>query len=181
MLEIEMENWYQLDEQDRIIEVSPHFDRFSSENGGPADLSRQVIGRSLWDFVKGDTLKMLLQLTLQRAQQGVVCLKMRCDAPHQLRLLEMLVTPDRRVGFTPLKVEQRLPGPDPKGAIEPITMCAWCNTFETEQGWLPLEQASAFLPLLYDSQREISHGMCPPCEESFDTGTPAHLEEGFRH
>lgn len=170
--------WYQLDENDRITEVSSGFDEFARQNGGVPNFSRQVLGRSLWDFVQGKALRLLLDMTFKRAQQGTVRLPIRCDSPDQLRLLEMQVTPERRVSFASIRQESRV-YPMEVGLDTIVCLCSWCNTFETSQGWLPLEQACQHLGLLQGPQ-EISHGMCPLCEQAFETLDSSHLQGGFR-
>ena len=168
----EMDYWYRLDNQDRISAVSENFDQFSRENGGPDGLSRQVLGRSLWDFVEGEDLRVFLKSILERAERGTVCLPMRCDSPGQLRLLEMQVTPDRQIHFLELKLRDR---PMPPEEDKLVTMCSWCNTMETEVGWFPLDLMTHFsVP-----SEKITHGICPQCEAAFENGEFDHLENGF--
>ncbi|MFN8610918.1 MAG: hypothetical protein U0931_25475 [Vulcanimicrobiota bacterium] len=174
-----MENWYQLDRQGRIIEVSPHFDSFSRENGGPPTLSRTVLGRPLLDFVSGQPARTVIQMLLKKAEQKIVRVPMRCDCPRELRLMEMTITPDFLVSFLTIeKGPRRSSGPEPEGRL--ISLCSWCNTFQTAQGWLPLEQAANLLQLLVNPPEDISHGMCPTCVEAFESEHFDHLGQGFQ-
>ncbi|MBN9420684.1 MAG: hypothetical protein J0I12_34885 [Candidatus Eremiobacteraeota bacterium] len=167
-----MDYWYRLDSQDRISAVSENFDQFSRDNGGPEQLSREVLGRPLWDFVEGEDLRVFLKSILERAQQGTVRIPMRCDSPGQLRLLEMQVTPDRQIHFLELKLRDR---PEAPAEDRLVTMCSWCNTMETEVGWLPLDLMAHFsVP-----SEKITHGICPQCEVAFENGEFDHLESGF--
>lgn len=174
-----MDTWYQLDTQRRITDVSPNFDCFSRENGGPPDLSRSVIGRPLCDFVTGESTRHLLQMLITQAEKGTVRVQMRCDSPHELRLVEMQVTPQLRVTFSTLKTQARRSsqGWQPETLIK---LCSWCNTFETPQGWLTLEQAANLLNLLDGPSRDLSHGICPQCDSAFEEDDFGYLDQGFQ-
>ena len=104
---------------------------------------------------------------------------MRCDSPLELRLMEMTVGPpdpenQRKISFRELATQ---PAPQPSQEDPDClqTLCSWCNTFQTEKGWLPVDQAAPLLGLLSQRIRPITHGICPLCLEAFETGVFDHL------
>ena len=106
---------------------------------------------------------------------------MRCDSPQELRLLEMRVDPpispnaERQVWFRELSTQT--PAPLAEADPESLqTLCSWCNTFETDQGWLPVERAAGLLGLLSQRARPITHGICPRCVAGFETENFNHLQ-----
>jgi hypothetical protein len=181
--------WYLLDEHDRIVEVGGDFDRFASENDGPHCQASQVVGQSLWSFIQGAEVRHLLRLLLQQAEVGSVRVPLRCDSPHELRLLEMEIVaqpPHRLVRFQPVLTQPN----DPYNAPEParlVTLCSWCNNVEVANGithWLPVDQAAQALGLLVRQPQGITHGLCPACSAALaqpqDPKGFQHLQRGFR-
>jgi len=86
---------YRLDERDRITEVNADWKRFAKENGGENLIAESVIGRSLRDFISGDTTRMfvsaLLQATRLTGQQRTI--QYRCDSSDTKRYMAMDIVP----------------------------------------------------------------------------------------
>ncbi len=185
--------WYLLDDQERIVEVGGDFDQFARDNQGPANLAQEVVGHSLWAFVQGRELRHLLRLLLQQAEAGLVRVPLRCDAPHEFRLIEMEIIakpPHRLVRFQSLLNQTNnldLATTESPGDDRPVTLCSWCNNVEVTNGsthWLPVDQAARALGLLVSQPQAITHGLCPACSEALaqpeDPEGFQHLQRGFR-
>jgi hypothetical protein len=186
---------YELDGDNRIYQVGEGWDAFAAENDGAELISPGVEGRSLWDFVSGREVRIVLEQLFERVRTSdtPVSLPFRCDAPSLRRFLTMHIVPldvgHLLVTNRLLKEEKRealsiMDRRSPRGS-EQLRMCSWCNRFAVPP-WLFVEEAVRWLDL-FSLPRipRITHGICPICEAallgSLDASRGAQrLEEWIR-
>lgn len=165
---------YRLDEQDRFVFIGETWLSFALANGGVGLEPDQIMARSLYDFMAGETTCLLYQNILQRVRAGhMICFPFRCDAPTRRQLMEMTIRLDENnlIEFTTrtLWVENRSPMPlFANSALAPtmiVRICGWCKRIELhQQQWVDLEEAVAHLRLFEQEQvPQLSHGICDVC------------------
>lgn len=88
---------YVLDNQNRIISIAGAWDEFAEENGGIKSSSKDVCGRPIWDFIKGDATRMWVDAVFQYARilGKVVERPYRCDSPDLKRFMRMRIIPEQ--------------------------------------------------------------------------------------
>lgn len=93
---------YRLDRNYRIDFISGPWDDFARNNGGEKVLVRDVAGRSLWAFVRGDSTRMWLQALLERVRASGDPLERdyRCDSPQLQRFMRMRVAREDGQGLS---------------------------------------------------------------------------------
>lgn len=161
-----------IDADDRITAVNEAWRAFASDNDA-GELADLVVGRRLWDFVKGPSVVAAWRMVIAHSRDTgrTITVPYRCDAPRMRRLHSMRVTAmaDRVVEFASRIVEQ-----EPRDTVqepvaprdEDVVMCAWCKRIRLPTtDWCELESASPHLGLTQDPPPSISHGMCPQCLE----------------
>lgn len=148
---------YTIDAEDRIVDVADGWVKFAEENDGQSVMPDLVVGRSLWAFIAGTTLRELYRKLLKTARGGVpVIYEYRCDAPCWRRFFEMQIrtTGDGLLRFTStLKSEERrdaVPLLDCHASHgqDFVTMCSWCQRISAGGQWLPVEQSIDKLGLM---------------------------------
>lgn len=100
-------NYYCLDNKNIIVSVSNNWNNFAEENDGLSIFSENVIGKSIWDFISGNTTKMWLDCIFQlaRLRKSKIEKTYRCDSPDIKRYMKMIIIPDID-GF--LKIEHQI-------------------------------------------------------------------------
>jgi len=104
---------YVLDHRNRIISTSGVWDQFAAENEGIKAASKDIYGRSIWDFVTGDTTRMWLDAVFQLARYRDTGIerRYRCDSPDLKRFMRMLIVSEHggmlRIEHEILSTEQR--------------------------------------------------------------------------
>lgn len=163
---------YRIDVNDVIIAVGDDWAAFARRNNAPA-LDADTIGRSLWDFVEGDTTRFVYRALLARVRSGQsITFGYRCDAPALRRYMQMTMRPVGEGGVefesTTVRVEPRAPviataaAPHTDGPL--VRMCSWCNRVEYGGTWGELEAAAEPLGLFAATDPPlITHAMCPSC------------------
>jgi hypothetical protein len=161
---------YWIDRKKRIISVSDLWDRFAQENGGSGISATDVQGRSLWDFVIGDTARMWLEALLQLTvlKNETVVRPYRCDSHQLKRYMQMHLVPEDsgilKVEHVLLSTENRIVPVfirhSPQRSNEHIhARCSVCGRIENNQLW---EE-----PDLYKSSGSIHlnviYTVCPDC------------------
>lgn len=161
-----------IDADDRITAVNEAWRAFASDNDA-RDLADLVVGRRLWEFVKGPAVVAAWRMVIDhcRTARRIVTVPYRCDAPGMRRFHSMRVTAmaDRGVEFASHIVEQE-PREAARGPVAPpgelVVMCAWCKRVRMPTSdWCELESAGLRLGLTQDPAPSISHGMCEQCLE----------------
>lgn len=179
---------YDLDPTDRIMWVGGDWGSFATENDGQDVAEPNVVGRSIWEFISGREMKMVLGEVFSRVRRSgrPLSLPFRCDAPKFRRsmLMEIVPDPDGSLHVTTrLASEEERPVPMPimdrrtPRERKPLRMCSWCNRFGVPP-WVFAEEAVARLDLFGEgTMPAITHGICPTCEHrllaSVESGTEA--------
>lgn len=158
---------YTVDVHDQIIEVGGAWRAFAEANDGGA-IADGVIGRSLWDFVQGATVRHLYQRLLTRVRAGfMVQVSMRCDAPHARRDFMLTLEPlaDGAVRFEGDIVRESLRSPVVLRGDRPLRLCGWCARVWMNGGWVELEDAVERQSLLrqHAPLPDVTHGICETC------------------
>jgi len=174
---------YWMNRDDIITRVSPNWELFALDNGWPDSL--EVVGRPLWDYIKGMETRHLYGKLFEKARNSkhIGPIPFRCDAPHERRSLELEIEPlsegQLRVTSTIVRTEQRAPmkvlDPSVPRSEDMIRMCSMCKKIAVNGGtWLETEEALAHMKYFEAaSLPRITHGLCPGC---FDLAM-AELEE----
>lgn len=185
-------------DRDGVIDAvgQRHWRAFATANGGCGLLDQEaVIGRSLFDFIRGERVVSIYQRCLDlvfTARIPGARIASRCDSPGVRRELSITVTPIvnghgvEHVLFQSLTVaEQQRPPIDlfDFAAIErrpcahalPIlAMCSYCQAVryplgadeEDDDGqWITAED---YYHRGGHAQVRLSHGVCPPCFDELD-------------
>lgn len=167
---------YRINNEDTINFINPHWIAFAISNNYEVAYDDLILGRRLWDFIEGAPLTHLYQSAVERVRsmERSMFLTYRCDSPDRMRLLQMRIIPlpNSHIEFHNwvIKEETRAAIPlldsDAQRNEEFIRMCSRCKAVHTGKIWTPLEHA-AKLQFLFesDSLPQITHGLCPVCEE----------------
>jgi hypothetical protein len=170
---------YYVDATGVITWVDDGWDEFARENGGTAHvLAAEVIGRPVLDFVSGSALTHLWTTLMARVGTGdrPFVISFRCDAPTRRRLMQMLIEPHPAGGLRFVTtVVQGIERPRAR-IIEThaqqshgrlLVMCSWCKRLQAHERWLEVEDAAEEFGLFEaDELPDITHGLCPSCEQS---------------
>lgn len=166
---------YWMDGDDIITRVSQNWEPFAQDNGWSDSL--QVVGRPLWDFIKGLETRHLYGKLFEKARtwKRIGPIPFRCDAPHERRSLELEIEPlsDGRIRVTStiIRIEPRAPvmllDPGVPRSEIMIRMCSMCKKIVTNgDSWLEIEKALAHLRYFEAAHLpRITHGLCPACFE----------------
>lgn len=160
-----------------------------ANDGGSLADGVGVIGRSLFDFIAGDTVR----ATWERAFNGIVArnrgcgrVAIRCDSPSVRRDLLVMLTPvfvDGRVGRVLVQSLTINESPRPAvglfdfgrmlqaAALDPrlpiLAMCSFCQSVRhpagSDEGDGEWVSAEAYYRRGGSSRVRISHGLCPVC------------------
>ena len=139
-----MRNYYTLNDENTIVEVGGTWDDFALDNDGPAAVADQVIGRPLWDFVKGFELVSFLSAVNYAVRDTGSYFETlyRCDSPDSLRLFRMTVSRLARDG---LQVRHTLIKQSPTSLAAGSTQldgfrcenrCSKCCRFRVGEQWI---------------------------------------------
>jgi hypothetical protein len=164
---------YRIDGDDRIVSVGGAWDSFVRENEGASILSMQVQGRSIWDFVAGETTRMWLEAVFQMARLRGEAMERsyRCDSPGLKRFMRMRLIPladgGLQVEHQLLSTERRSPALHMRTDGHPASVgvmirCSFCGQIQTGQGWLEPSQEMAGP----SSTIPVAYSVCEPCRES---------------
>jgi len=165
---------YRIDEADRLIAVGGGWDQFASENDGAGAQPEAVLGRSLWDFVTGPTLRELYRRLMKEVRSGrPVRFRCRCDAPAQRRvfLISIDPLPSGQVEYTTLltAIERReavtwLDAQQPRSS-DLVCVCSWCGRVRLPEGsWVAIEEAmERYEDLHGPAVPGLTHGICEYC------------------
>lgn len=163
-------NYYILDKNNIIVDVSNKWDIFATENDGAPDvLKDKVLGKHILDFIKGDQVRMWFESVLQIAKLSGRILERdyRCDGPDLKRFMKM------RVSFLEknlIKVEHFLIKTEKLEQIVKLNFfndyyykvvrCSICNKFLYKDQWIEFEKAIKIFPIQLVSIEDI---ICNDC------------------
>lgn len=174
---------YDVDLNGFVVRVdAQQWERFALDNGAPAIAEpASILGKAFADLMAGPARELFrLMLAAARSGQFQSCdYKFRCDAPHRDREMEMHIEPlmdgDVVAGlrFTSIvlrehdrlgsKLLTQKAGQRQRGPL--LKMCSYCKDVEHNvDGWIgPREYESRG----YATNVEITHGVCPECDETY--------------
>lgn len=177
---------YSIDGADSVVSVSDTWLAFARENGAP-ELTRDfVVGESLWEFIKGDTTKLLYKQLVQhvRDTDTTLVVPFRCDSPSVQRdmRLEIKQTCKGEVEFAGVllsaKPRSYLPVLDARVPLtsDILTLCSCCKRALVEAiGWLRLEDAVVLSHCFEaDSRPRLRYSICPKCALSMASTSAEH-------
>ena len=147
-----MQNEYWINAEDTIIAVGAAWDSFAGENSGQDVVSDRVVGRSLWEFIAGDTTKMWLSsiLILARIRNQPVSRPYRCDSAKVKRFMNLEITKTSDgilhlrhsvVRVEPMSSSRRFTSAVTAGKM--LQRCSVCNRVNTSTGWTEPEDMSS--------------------------------------
>jgi len=166
---------YRLDGDDRITYVNPNWRSFAEANGCTTLEPRNVLGRSLWDFIHDGETCHFHQMLLGRAKAigKPIRIPFRCDGPDLRRFMEMeicLCEPDSvEYRCTTLHTERRSPveilAANLPRTDKLIRVCSWCKCVDAGGNtWVEIEEGIRRLSLFDHAQLPaITHTMCDHC------------------
>jgi len=165
---------YQIDGQDRIVQVSPNWDDFALRNDAPDVCARRILNCPLMVFLSGLEMKHLYQTMLAkvRTTKNPLTVPFRCDGPTVRRFMELTMRPldGNRIEFQTIVLREE--SRDPVGLLDrtfqrsdqQISMCAWCKKVRVGSEWLEVEDAIGKLQLFQEPLLpSVTHGLCSPC------------------
>lgn len=169
---------HRIDADDRIVHANAGWWEFAKENGAHDLTPEKVLGRSVYDFIDGDSTKAVLRLIIERARGGRTPhpIPYRCDAPALRRFMEMRVRQalngeiefiNRVIRF---EIDPSLP-PSAHFSEPPdfLRVCSWCKKVRLPDGtWEDLRSSSTALEMFASTHgRPLTHGICDDCVELF--------------
>jgi hypothetical protein len=162
-----------LDDELRLVDCNPAWERFAEENGGHGLSCREVCGRLILDFVP-DVLRTfyLHKYWLAKRTVAGTHLAYDCSSPDRIRLLRMTMLPldDLLLVTNHLRLEEKCE-PRPPLTVEEaghyiaptgfVVMCANCRKTrrrqsETDWEWIP--------EMLSHDHSKVSHSLCTRCK-----------------
>lgn len=169
---------YTIDTDDIIVEVSSSWQEFAKENFAVGLTEREVVGQSLWEFIRDHSTQSLYKVLLRavRSKKQPISFPFRCDSPRVRRYMVMNVTPHAsgHVSFTNELVETRSRNPEiffqnQLGANKLYyVMCSVCNKvrpYEEDDEWLEVEEAFAAMAL-EDEPVQVVYEVCKTCSNA---------------
>ncbi|QEG34809.1 hypothetical protein [Bythopirellula goksoeyrii] len=173
---------YRVDRDDLLIWVDSHWLGFAKENGATELTQEYVIGRSLWNFVGGESVCALYQQVHSRVRSNnkPVVLPFRCDTPTLIRHMRMIIHPEEGGQILYESLLTKTESQPYLGILDMsrprsnriLTLCSCCKRALLEPvGWLAAEDVSARLKL-FDAERFpiMRETICPKCAESMANG-----------
>lgn len=158
---------YLLSADDRILWVSDNWDAFALANGGTGAVAELVIGHSLYDFVLGESTRMLYDTILHsvRLLGRPSNLDYRCDSPDLVRTMTMRCTPEpKRQVLVCNHVVHTAPKQRPVHyhyqAHSPLQRCSICCALRKNELWR--EEALVLGDVAALSQ-PVNYSVCPRC------------------
>ena len=147
-------NSYWLDAENRMVRVGSDWDRFASENDGDKVLAAHVLGRPIWDFIRGDVTRMWYEAVIKlcRLRGSSLGRPYRCDTPNKRRFMQMAIVPEEsgllRFDHTILSVEPIRPPVYFRAALHaegvPSMRCSMCGHISRDGSkWLEPEPSPA--------------------------------------
>lgn len=185
---------YLVDADGTIVDIGEHsWSGFADRNRGKSIVGRAtVVGRSMFDFVSGAAVTNAYRQYMAALKTGdvdAVSFDYRCDAPQTKREMRMTITPVRHDGSTEgylfqsvLLYERARPAialfdtewiakiGEADTNLPMIGQCSYCHNVrmpstdcDDSEQWI---EAEDYYRLGGPGEVQISHGICPTCEET---------------
>lgn len=162
-----------LDANNRILACGEAWDRFARENDAPELATRDLLGRSLEDFVSGKVTRAFLADLLVRVRKRghTLVIPYRCDSPRVRRFMRMEIQPlaQGRVRWRhwilrteplPWAVTLEIA---PQRRRDTYIRCSLCGRMRWQDSWI--EPLSLVLAAGLPPARAlpVTYGLCPAC------------------
>jgi hypothetical protein len=165
---------YQVDAEDRIINIDGAWSAFARENGGQSLLNNPPIGRLIWDLIRGMSTRNIYHIIMKQVRKTghPARFPFRCDSPDVRRYMEMKISLGEAGSLWFQTSIAKVVAADGNNVSnyaasptkELVQMCAWCDRVQVGDEWLPLEVAIWSLGLLDTPEAPpISHDICLSC------------------
>lgn len=149
-----IQNSYIIDNQYRIIKVHSNWDKFAKDNYGDISImERNIIGKSIMEYIKGDSVKMWYESIIELAKNLKINITRpyRCDSPSKKRFMEMEIIPLENgnilINHYLIREEEMRESENKPFSFNftdernIITRCSICNRFLHKNRWIELEEA----------------------------------------
>ena len=170
---------YEIDKNDIILSVSHNWQSFAEQNDGGEELfSENLIGSSLWNFIRDRETKHLYKIILERVRSynQSATFQFRCDSPEHRRFLELTVIPKNekivefrsRIKRTESRETAKLLQYGIKRSDELVRICSMCKKVAVSaKQWKEIEEAIADLNIFEkELMPQLTHGICPSCYDN---------------
>lgn len=161
---------YEVDCDDSIVSVDDSWLAFASSNQAPELSVKNVIGKSLIDFVSGNISRQFWLGILHIARNSTVpiCIEYRCDSPKSKRFMRLEITHlgEGRLRFisTLLRDVDRPVTVHFQRARErnrhTLVRCSMCNRILYRGTWIEAEE---MYPSAESITLQVIYGVCPDC------------------
>ena len=166
---------YQVDANDKIIDIQGSWNTFAKANGGDTLLRSPILKQSIWTFIRGLSTTYIYQVLINQVRETKKSIRFpfRCDSAELLRYMEMEISPgkDDTIWFQTSLKRQINPNTLPRHSrLRPkplpiVKMCAWCKSVWVRDSWITLTEAIWLQGLLdLPEVPPITHGICPDCK-----------------
>jgi len=162
------------------------WNEFSRENSGQHSDAQTLLGRNLFDFIKGESVKAIYQsshATLIEDAKAKISFEYRCDAPHIERRMLMSISPIQHDGdetailYQSQVLDERVRVPmmiyssdncrRSHNVEDHTSICDFCSKIAWPVGSAQINQdwisAAAYYRRGGSAQVRLSHGICPAC------------------
>lgn len=174
-----------IDACNRIVSVNRAWLEFMRSMLATEFSADAVIGRPLWDYVRGKSVRQLWEVLFERVRAvgAPVFVPMRADTAGLRRVLdiELHPMPERSIRqvFECVWTEARpamalLDSAYPR-SDDALLRCAWCNRIQVRLGtWEEIEDAQLTLRIeAVETLPALDHGVCGGCKQSLLKTFPA--------
>lgn len=167
---------WSIDHENKITEVNDSWLNFAKAAG--VSLSRKnVIGHSLFEFIKDEDVKTIYKLFIDRVRQTkkAIVIPYRCDSPDLRRFMEMVIDPQNgEILFTGREVRTEkkeavslFDSTKIKRSNKNITYCSNCLRINVNEEWLDVEKVIIVLELFNQKDLpKIISSICDDCQNA---------------
>ena len=175
---------YTLDDDFQIVSTSSNWDSFAVENQGEACTTDRVVGKLLWEFVQGESVRLFLQVILMYCRESGQTLTFDCrrDSPDARRFFVQSVEYSENDGFIIRHRLENLYRPEAGPKVIKITeflqrnRCSNCGSIKLPDGWVDIFSFTS------ESVDISGYEICEACRESIASQQKVHgTKELFRN
>ena len=174
----EREITYTIDAQDRISALGGAWSEFARRNDAPELEPESVVGRRIWDFIRGKQVQRLYEdaMHLVRHRGKQLEIPARCDSPTHARWTRQILVPGEHGEILQRSIvvheAHRVFAPIldrtvQRGAFA-LPICDFCCDCLLDSRWIALEDALARLgPDDQGEMPQLQRSACPHCASVF--------------
>jgi len=164
---------YRLDANERLVDVDSGWDAFALANGADRLRGAAVLGRSIWDLISDPDVRRLYTPLFRAVRERAESVEFpfRCDAPHAMRYMRMLVSPadggglvlrsilEREAPRAPAGVERKRQ----HGLSQMVQLCSSCCSLATSNGWVEVQAGIGDVTSQAELPLRVAYSYCPDC------------------